>query len=87
MLRVDDPWIVHTAGTPVGTVQACTACGEVLEDNTAWLEGRVAVPVEQDGRGPMWWPVGERIAMLGNCTVTLPERPLESDERLCAGAN
>ena len=76
----DDPWIVHTAAPPVGAVQACGACGHVLQDNTAWFEG-------QERDGPMWWSTGALIAELGICTVVLPDRPLDPDERLCGGAN
>lgn len=82
----DEPWTVHTAAPPVGLIQTCAACGHILEDNTAWAEGRVAVPEEQSAE-MMWWPTGERIAQLGICTFVLPERPLEADEQLCAGAN
>jgi hypothetical protein len=81
-----EPWTVHTAAPPVGLVQACTACGHTLQDNTAWAEGRVAVPEGQRG-GMTWWPAGERIAQLGICTLVLPDRPLDADERLCVGAN
>jgi len=79
-------WTVHAAGEPIGMIQSCTACGHVLEDNTAWLEGRIAV-MEGDDRGPAWFPAGSLIAQSGNCSVTLPDRDLEADERLCAGAN
>ena len=82
-----EPWTVHTAGTPLGAIQTCTGCGHVLQDNAPWFEGRVAIPEDQDDTGPSWWPVGQRIAQLGSCTITLPDRPLEADERLCAGAN
>lgn len=82
-----EPWTVHTAAPPVGLVQTCSACGHVLQDNTAWAEGRVAVAEGQEHDGPMWWPTGERIAELGICTFVLPDRPLDEDERLCAGAN
>ena len=87
MTLVDDPWIVHVAGAPIGAIQRCDSCGHVLQDNTAWYEGRVAVPVDQSDRGPAWFATGQRIAELGNCSVALPDRPLEDDERLCAGAN
>lgn len=83
----DEPWTVHTAAPPVGPVQTCAACGHTLQDNTPWYEGRVAVPEGQENDGPPWWPAGERIAQLGACTFVLPARPLEPDERLCAGAN
>lgn len=83
----DDPWIVHTAGPPVGAIQACAACGHVLQDNAAWFEGRVAVLEGQEHDGPMWWSTGALIAELGICTAMLPDRPLDPDERLCGGAN
>lgn len=84
MMRI---WTVHTAGNPLGAVQSCAACGHILQDNTGWAEGRVEVEESWGDRGPVWFPAGERVAEFGNCTVTLPDRPLEADERLCAGAN
>lgn len=87
------PLVVHIAAPPVGWTQTCAACGTVLLDNSAWGDGRVAVPEGTDAE-PVWWPVGERIA-----TDKTPERtasityvieagrPLDDDERLCAGAN
>lgn len=87
-------WTVHTAAPPVGWVQCCGACGFVLQDNTAWAEGRVAVRIEDEGCGPSWWPTGQRIGTdkvageYGGCTFVLEDgRPLEPDERLCAGTN
>jgi hypothetical protein len=87
------PWTVHIAGTPVGPIQACVACGFILEDATPWLEGRVAVPDGQDA-SHRWWPVGALIGTdkqpgeRGGCTFVLEEgRPLDADERMCAGAN
>lgn len=88
MATIDDElWTVHTVSAPIGATQVCSACGHVLQDNTAWFEGRVMVPEGQERTGPMWWPTGERIAELGACTAVLPGRPLEADERMCAGAN
>lgn len=61
-------------------------------DNTAWAEGRMAVP-EGDERGPSWWPAGQRIATdkptpgAGGMTYVLNDRPLAEDERYCAGTN
>jgi hypothetical protein len=94
-------WIIHVAGPPVGAAQTCVACGYILMDNTPWIEGRVAV-MEGDDSGPGWWPAGERIGTndlgspravpnvpVGGCTFVVgpPGRPLEADERLCAGVN
>lgn len=99
--RGDPDWIVHVAAPPVGMTQSCAACGYTLIDNTAWAEGRVAV-VEGDESGPGWWPVGERIGTtdrgepravptvpVGGCTYVVgpPGRSLDTDERMCSGAN
>lgn len=87
------PFVVHIAANPVGMVQSCSACGWPLMDNTAWTEGRVAVPDADAGRGPSWWPAGQRIATdkptpdRGGVTYTVNDRPLGDDERLCAGTN
>lgn len=86
MSAVTALWIVHTAAEPIGAVQRCAACGHVLEDWTAALEGRV-MTLEGDNRSLPWWPVGQKIAQNGPASVILPDRPLEADERLCAGAN
>ena len=59
----------------------------MLEDNTAWFEGRVAVPVDQADRGPLWFPTGKRVAVFDNCAFTIQDdRPLDDGERLCVGA-
>lgn len=89
------PFVVHTAAAAIGWVQPCAACGWPLIDNTAWAEGRVAVPIEDDGRGPSWWPVGAQVATDkassrdgGMTYVVAPDgRPLDDDERLCGGTN
>lgn len=89
------PFVVHTTAPPVGWVQRCASCGWVLQDNTAWFEGRVAVPTEDADRGPSWWPTGDRIATdkttpgAGGMTYAVgPEgRSLDADERYCAGVN
>lgn len=80
-------WTIHIAGPVTGAVQRCAVCQHPLEDNTAWFEGRVGVMVEDAERGPAWWPEGQMIGVNGNCTVTLADRPLAPDERLCAGVN
>ncbi|GAA4439444.1 hypothetical protein GCM10023170_011040 [Phytohabitans houttuyneae] len=82
---------VHTAGAPVGMVQACVSCGWPLMDNTAWVEGRVAVMEGAERYGPSWWPVGARIGTgitkpgAGGLTYVVDptDRPLDADERLC----
>ena len=83
----DMTWIVHIAADPIGTVQCCATCGHILEDWTAALEGRTAI-LGDDGAGLLpWWPTGQMIAQWGPASVTLPDRPLEADERFCGGAN
>lgn len=90
-----DPFAVHTAGPPIDWVQWCAACGWPVVDNTAWVEGRVAVPASDDGCELSWFPVGARVATdkptptSGGMTYLLaPEsRRLADDERLCAGNN
>jgi hypothetical protein len=89
------PFVVHTAAPPVGAVQSCAACGWGIVDNTPWFEGQVAVPEGDADRGPGWYPAGARVATdktapgAGGMTYLLgPEgRPLDGDERLCAGTN
>ncbi|WP_341719948.1 hypothetical protein QQG74_09680 [Micromonospora sp. FIMYZ51] len=88
-----DPFKVHIAAPPVGLVQRCAACQLVLMDNTAWVEGRVAV-IEGDDAGPSWWPVGERIAtdktearQPSITYVVAAGRTLDDDEQPCAGSN
>jgi hypothetical protein len=88
------PFVVHIAAAPAGTVQACVSCGFTLIDNTAWTEGRAAVPDGDSDRGPAWWPSGARIATdkttptTGGTTYLIAtDRELAEDERWCAGAN
>lgn len=87
------PWTIHIAGEPIGAYQQCVACGFVLADNTAWLEGRVAVPDADTNRSPTWWPAGQRIGTdktatnRGGCTYVLSNRDLDDDGRLCFGVN
>jgi len=87
------PFVVHVASAPVGATQSCAACDFVLTDNSAWFEGRVAVPAGDDSRGPSWWPNGAQVATdktatsRGGMTYLVDDRPLDDDERYCAGAN
>lgn len=79
---------VHIAAPPIGPIQLCAACGHVLQDNTAWDEGRVAIPDGQPDIGPLWWETGRRIGHAGGVTYAIgADRPLEPEEQLCAGAN
>ncbi len=83
------PFTVHIAGKPHDHVQHCVPCGAVLIDNTAWAEGRVAVPVGQENTGPGWWPAGALIATdkqpgeSGMTYVVDKDRPLGADEVAC----
>lgn len=94
-MTIPPPFVVHTAAPPVGLVQSCASCGWPLYDFTPWLEGRVAVPAADAGRGPAGWPVGARVATdkptpdSAGMTYTIgpPDRALLTDERLCAGTN
>lgn len=85
-------WTVHVAGPPAGVQQKCIACGFVLDDVTAWVEGRVAVVAGTDVMHS-WLPTGARIGTdradgaAGGCTYVIQGRPLNHDERLCVGAN
>ena len=87
------PFVVHTAAAPDGPIQRCGTCGVTLLDNTAWFEGRVAVPDGQPDDGPGWWEFGALIATdkdgsrNASITYAVNDRDLDDDERLCAGAN
>ena len=88
-----EPFTVHVAAPSIGWIQTCAACGFTLLDNTAWGEGRVQMPVGDADRGPSWWPVGQQIATdktaasRGGMTYVIEGRPLDDDERMCAGVN
>jgi hypothetical protein len=82
------PFVVHTAGAPVDALQRCVPCGFVLTDNTAWFEGRVAIPIGQDDHGPSWWPSGALVATDKNgshvsITYVVDGRHLAPDEIPC----
>jgi hypothetical protein len=87
------PFVVHTAGNPVGPVQHCTTCRFVVMDHTARFEGRAMIPDSQPDDGPSWWPFGALVATdktdgsHASITYVLNDRGLADDERLCAGAN
>jgi len=79
---VQVPVLVHVAGIPQRMVQACTRCGAVLIDITAWAEGRVAV-LAGDGRDPSWWPAGAQVAKGGVVTYSVDRAVLTDDEKPC----
>lgn len=66
------PFLVHVAGAPTvraatantaaSALQTCVPCGATLLDNTAWLEGNVAVMDGDERDGPTWWPAGALVA-------------------------
>lgn len=88
------PFTVHVAAPPIGPTQACAACGTTLMDNTAWHEGRAAIPDGTEYDGPSWWPTGQRVATnkrdgSGGITYAVgpDDRPLADDEQPCGGHN
>lgn len=83
-----EDFAVHIAGQPVDWAQTCSRCDALIQDNTAWWTGRVAVPTADAGRGPTWWPVGERVGRgehpnLPTITYLVGDRPLDEDEHPC----
>jgi hypothetical protein len=83
-------FIVHRAAAPDPPVQLCADCGQVIQDNTAWYEGRVAVPDDTPAplQGPSWWPARDLVAASTGLGPRMryavaAGRALDSDERYC----
>lgn len=80
-------WAVHVAAQPDDMIQCCSRCGAVLQDNTAFAEGRVAA-VGVMPPAPHWWSTGVRVAVRGGASyaivdsyqLTLDEQPCEPQE-------
>jgi hypothetical protein len=90
LVKQADYVAVHIAGEPVDWVQHCDRCHATIQDNTAWRDERIALPdtTPEDRRGPVWWPVGERIGRdehpsFPTITYIVGGRPLDDDERAC----
>jgi len=76
---------IHVAGPPQlgGLYQTCTRCGHVLQDYTG---SQPMVPEGEDPTIPTW-PEGQRIAVSGNATWTIPPGlPLGHDQTECRPA-
>lgn len=80
-------WTVHLAAQPDNMIQCCSRCGAVLQDNTAFAEGRVAAIGTTSPR-PSWWSTGARVSVRGNASYAITDAgELTVDERPCDPRN